>query len=271
MFRGRGQLHRRHPSQEFRLSPDAIEAQAPAELEIHPIGDNHGTHKTASDGVYSEASKSWNPPSVNTPPCIARIRNPSFGPGRRIKFSTASHDTHSALLLSSRADMPRTIGTGDQIARDFAVWQTENEAKFSTRTDRMRTSATIFGTPSVNAKLGAVLVEIRRRLLDLYGGRLVTLMLYGSQARGDAEPGSDIDLMVVLKGLVQPCLEVERSGGILTEVSLHFAELVSCVFVNEQDFATRNTPLLMNVRREVLAVIGKRRSSNFGGPAHFHG
>jgi len=134
------------------------------------------------------------------------------------------------------------------------VWQTESEGKLSTRTDRMRTPPTIFGRPSVNAKLGAVLVEIRRRLLDLYGDRLVTLMLYGSQARGEAEPGSDIDLMVVLKGPVQPCLEVERSGGIFTEVSLHFDELVSCVFVNEQDFATRNTPLLLNVRREGVLV-----------------
>ena len=118
----------------------------------------------------------------------------------------------------------------------------------------MRTSATAFGTPSVNAKLRAVLADLRQRLQDLYGDRLVTLVLYGSQARGDAEPGSDIDVMVVLKGAVQPCLEVERSGGLLTEVSLHFDELVSCIFVNEQDFATRNTPLLMNIRREGVLV-----------------
>jgi len=100
----------------------------------------------------------------------------------------------------------------------------------------------------------AVLAELRGRLQNLYGDRLVTLVLYGSQARGDAEPGSDIDVMVVLQGPVQPCLEVERSGEILTEVSLHFDEQVSCVFVSQQDFATRNTPLLMNVRREGVLV-----------------
>ena len=42
-----GQLHCRHRSQEFRQFLDAIEAQVSADLEIHLIVDNYGTHKTA--------------------------------------------------------------------------------------------------------------------------------------------------------------------------------------------------------------------------------
>ena len=42
-----GQLRRRHRSQEFRQFLDVIEAQVPAQLEIHIIVDNYGTHKTA--------------------------------------------------------------------------------------------------------------------------------------------------------------------------------------------------------------------------------
>lgn len=42
-----GQLHRRHRSREFRRFLDLIEAQVPAELEVHLIVDNYGTHKTA--------------------------------------------------------------------------------------------------------------------------------------------------------------------------------------------------------------------------------
>src|SRR6267378_3886666 len=41
------QLHRRHRSVEFRRFLDVIEAQVPAELEVHLILDNYGTHKTA--------------------------------------------------------------------------------------------------------------------------------------------------------------------------------------------------------------------------------
>jgi transposase len=42
-----GQLHHRHRSQEFRRFLDTIEANVPAELDIHIILDNYGTHKTA--------------------------------------------------------------------------------------------------------------------------------------------------------------------------------------------------------------------------------
>jgi transposase len=42
-----GQLHRRHRSQEFRQFLDAIEANVPAELDVHIVLDNYGTHKTA--------------------------------------------------------------------------------------------------------------------------------------------------------------------------------------------------------------------------------
>jgi transposase len=42
-----GQLHRRHRSQEFRQFLDTIEANVPAELDVHIVLDNYGTHKTA--------------------------------------------------------------------------------------------------------------------------------------------------------------------------------------------------------------------------------
>jgi len=41
-----GQLHRRHRSREFRRFLDTIERNVPAELEVHLILDNYGTHKT---------------------------------------------------------------------------------------------------------------------------------------------------------------------------------------------------------------------------------
>src|SRR5580700_548173 len=42
-----GQLHRRHRSQEFRRFLDTIETNVPANLDVHIILDNYGTHKTA--------------------------------------------------------------------------------------------------------------------------------------------------------------------------------------------------------------------------------
>jgi len=41
-----GQFHRRHRSAEFRRFLDTIEARVPADLDVHLILDNYGTHKT---------------------------------------------------------------------------------------------------------------------------------------------------------------------------------------------------------------------------------
>jgi transposase len=43
-----GQLHRRHRSTEFRRFLDTIEDNVPAELDVHVVMDNYGTHKTAT-------------------------------------------------------------------------------------------------------------------------------------------------------------------------------------------------------------------------------
>ena len=56
----------------------------------------------------------------------------------------------------------------------------------------------------MTANVGTILAELRRRFDALYGERLLRMVLYGSQARGDAEPGSDIDVLVVLAGHVSP-------------------------------------------------------------------
>lgn len=103
-------------------------------------------------------------------------------------------------------------------------------------------------------KLAAILAELRQRLEELYGPRLVRLVLFGSQARGDAEPGSDIDVLVVLRGPVSLGSEVERTSHLRAELSLRYNEVISCIYMDEERFRIRNGPLLRNVRKEGIAV-----------------
>lgn len=103
-------------------------------------------------------------------------------------------------------------------------------------------------------KLDLVLATLRCRFEEIYGERLVRIVLYGSQARGEAEPGSDIDILVVLGGPVNPGEEIARTGGVVADLSLRFGEVVSCVFVDEERFAHRNGPFLRNIRREGITL-----------------
>ncbi|MBD2152712.1 nucleotidyltransferase domain-containing protein [Pseudanabaena sp. FACHB-1277] len=55
--------------------------------------------------------------------------------------------------------------------------------------------------------------ELRDLLIDTYSDRLIAMILFGSQARGDATPDSDFDVLIVLKDPVKTGKEIERTGS----------------------------------------------------------
>jgi predicted nucleotidyltransferase len=80
------------------------------------------------------------------------------------------------------------------------------------------------------------------------------MVLYGSQARGDARPDSDIDILVVLKGQVNPGEEIKRTSHIRADLSLQNDEVISCQFMNEEKFTNYQSPLLRNIRKEGILI-----------------
>ena len=106
----------------------------------------------------------------------------------------------------------------------------------------------------MTAILQEVLSELRDRFQGLYADRLADMILFGSQARGEAEDASDIDVLVVLIGRVNPADEVSKSSEIVADISLRNDVVISCVFIDEESFLHRNGPLLRNVRREGIRV-----------------
>jgi predicted nucleotidyltransferase len=106
----------------------------------------------------------------------------------------------------------------------------------------------------MDTALTGILAELRKRFERLYGPRLVSLVLYGSQARADAEPGSDIDVLVVLEGPVDPMQEIARTELDVAQISLEEDVAIATVFVSREQFQREQSPLLMNVRREGVPV-----------------
>jgi predicted nucleotidyltransferase len=96
--------------------------------------------------------------------------------------------------------------------------------------------------------------ELRDRLSSLYGKRFQSTVVFGSRARGDASPDSDVDVLVVLGGDVKPFEEIRRAGDIVADVSLRNDLYLSCIYTSESRFENAETPFLKAVRREGVRI-----------------
>ena len=102
--------------------------------------------------------------------------------------------------------------------------------------------------------LDPILKELKSGLTSLYRERLKRLILFGSWARGEATEDSDIDIVVVLDGDVNPGEEIDRTIDIINDINLKYDVLVSIYPVSESVYETVNSPLLLNLRKEGLSI-----------------
>ena len=99
-----------------------------------------------------------------------------------------------------------------------------------------------------------LLEEARERLRAAFGARLRDVVLYGSVARGEAGPDSDIDLLVLLRDEpVEPgdswtCIEALYPIVLETGRPIH-AEPVAASVCDSDRF-----PLYRNARREGIPL-----------------
>lgn len=100
----------------------------------------------------------------------------------------------------------------------------------------------------------SLLARLHAHLKSLYGKRLYQVMLFGSHARGEARPDSDVDLLVVLTGVVNSGQEISNISEFLADLSLEYDKVIGCLFMDETRFNTRQGPLLRNIRREGIAL-----------------
>ena len=105
-----------------------------------------------------------------------------------------------------------------------------------------------------NQNLDRIVALVKQWFSEQYQENLDGLILYGSQARGDAQEYSDIDVLVVLKQAFNYREEIERTSQFIADLSLEYDTVISRAFISAQRFQDENSPFLLNIRREGVSL-----------------
>ena len=98
----------------------------------------------------------------------------------------------------------------------------------------------------------AVARRMRKGLSEIYRKRLRGVFLYGSRARGEQGPDSDVDILIVLDRVGPFGEELERTSKLASDLSLDVGVIVSRAFASEVDWRTGAKPFLVSARADAL-------------------
>jgi predicted nucleotidyltransferase len=102
--------------------------------------------------------------------------------------------------------------------------------------------------------LSKILTTLRDEFSLLLGSQLEAPYLYGSQARGDSLSDSDIDVLVVINGEFDYADLLARTSDTVASLSLENDVVISRTFVSKARFEKEQSPFLLNVRKEAVAI-----------------
>ncbi len=105
-------------------------------------------------------------------------------------------------------------------------------------------------SPSVREALRDLEVELTK----LFKGDSPDILLYGSYARGQATPESDVDILLVFPYEIHPSFEIRRMSRILADINLRYQVLISVLPTTEHYYRHAQEPFWNNVRREGIPI-----------------
>ena len=99
-----------------------------------------------------------------------------------------------------------------------------------------------------------IVQQCKTNLKGYYGTRFKGLVVYGSVARNQATPASDIDLLVLLSQPFNYFEEIRRIIELLYPVQLESDQLISAKPVPLEDYERGRIQLYRNAKREGVLV-----------------
>jgi len=99
-----------------------------------------------------------------------------------------------------------------------------------------------------------IIQQIKVRLSSKYGRRLHGVVLYGSEARRESGPDSDIDVLVLLEGPVDYGRDLEANLDALYPLSLELGRRISAKPVDASEYDAVDCPLYRQARTEGIAA-----------------
>jgi predicted nucleotidyltransferase len=103
-------------------------------------------------------------------------------------------------------------------------------------------------------EIKTLLEKLKSGLKQIYGEQFKQAYLFGSYARGDYDPDSDIDILIVLSDFEKYGAELNRTSELIGNLSLEHGITVSVVFTCQREWQMDKLPLLLNIHAEGLAV-----------------
>lgn len=108
--------------------------------------------------------------------------------------------------------------------------------------------------PIPNSHIIPILEELKSYFYSQYSAKIEKIILFGSQARGDARPDSDIDILVILKDSFDYYQENKRNSEFIADLCLRHDIVISCFLMDLQAWFTRSGSFVRNIKKEGLAL-----------------
>ena len=97
--------------------------------------------------------------------------------------------------------------------------------------------------------------ELVRGLLDIFSAQLLQVVLYGSTARGTADPDSDIDVALFLSSRPD-ALQEDQLSDLIVDLNLKYNAVFSVIDIDQETYLRWRavTPFYQNVDREGVVL-----------------